>query len=99
MGDNSRRTIVIDVENTLVTKLEVNDLGEIDKMRKLENFNKDYIFIQGEGANESPIVYMVRPYTLDILRALQPFYELIAFSNIPERVLNAIIKHIEVVLY
>lgn len=38
---------------------------------------------------------MVRPYTFEILRAIQPFFELIVFSRISMPILEAIVTHIE----
>jgi hypothetical protein len=41
---------------------------------------------------------MIRPYTFEMLRAIQPFFELIAYSRLPMAVLESIISHIEKVL-
>jgi len=40
----------------------------------------------------------VRPYVYEILRAIQPFFEIIAMSNMPHYELEQIIDHIESVL-
>ena len=29
------------------------------------------------------VIYKIRPYTLDLIRAIQPFFEMIAISNMP----------------
>lgn len=41
---------------------------------------------------------MVRPYTYEILRAIQPFFEIVVFSKLHHKVLEHIIDHIESVL-
>ena len=43
-------------------------------------------------------LYKVRPYVYEILRALQPFFEIIALSNMPHYELEQIVEHIESVL-
>ena len=43
-------------------------------------------------------LYKVRPYVYEILRALQPFFEIIALSNMPHYELEQIVDHIESVL-
>ena len=44
------------------------------------------------------LVYLVRPYTYEILRASQPFFEIVVFSKLHHKVLEHIIDHIETVL-
>ena len=44
------------------------------------------------------IIYQVRPYTYEILRAIQPFFEMVATSNLPHYLLENIIEHMEHVL-
>lgn len=44
------------------------------------------------------LVYQVRPYTYEILRAIQPFFEIVVFSKMHHQVLENIIDHIEAVL-
>lgn len=43
-------------------------------------------------------IYKIRPYAFDILRAIQPFFELVGISNIPHYELEQIVDHIESVL-
>ena len=43
-------------------------------------------------------LYKVRPYVYELLRALQPFFEIIALSNMPQYELEQIVDHIESVL-
>ena len=43
-------------------------------------------------------IYHIRPYTFEIMRALQPFFEIIGMSNLPYFELEQIIDHIELVL-
>lgn len=43
-------------------------------------------------------LYQVRPYTYEILRAIQPFFEIVAVSNMYNYELEQIIDHIESVL-
>lgn len=44
------------------------------------------------------LVFQVRPYCYDIIRALQPFFEVVVFTNMKWIVLEQIINHIETVL-
>jgi len=44
------------------------------------------------------LVYQVRPYTYEILRAIQPFFEIVVFTKIHHKILETIIDHIESVL-
>ena len=44
------------------------------------------------------MVYQVRPYAYDILRAIQPFFEIVVFSRMHHKVLEQIIDHIESIL-
>jgi hypothetical protein len=43
-------------------------------------------------------LYQIRPYTFIILMAIQPFFELIAVSYLPNYELEQIVNHIEDVL-
>ena len=43
-------------------------------------------------------MYQVRPQALELLRATEPFYELIAFSNMPESQLEQVIEHLELLI-
>ena len=44
------------------------------------------------------MVYLVRPYTYEILRAIQPFFEIVVFSKLHHKILEHIIDHIESIL-
>ena len=44
------------------------------------------------------IVFQVRPYTYEILRAIQPFFEILVFTKMHHKILENIIDHIEAVL-
>jgi len=43
-------------------------------------------------------VFQLRPYTYHILRAIQPFFEIVIFSKMHHKILEHIIDHIESVL-
>lgn len=43
-------------------------------------------------------MYKIRPYTFEIIRAIQPFFEIIAISDLAYNELEQIIDHIEIVL-
>ena len=123
------QTIIIDIENTLVTLIDVKNKHELDQIKEQENFNSDYIIIKknvskrvkkdkkGNKIIEPDVqeeiccelkgtedclcdllVYQVRPYTYEILRAIQPFFEIVVFSKIHHKILEYIIDHIESVL-
>lgn len=44
------------------------------------------------------MVFKVRPYAYHLLRALQPFFEIIVFTEMYHKILEFIIEHIEGVL-
>jgi hypothetical protein len=43
-------------------------------------------------------LYQIRPFTFELLRSIQPFFELIAFSNLPFHKLEQIIEFLELIL-
>ena len=43
-------------------------------------------------------IYLVRPYVYELLRGLQPFFEIIGYSSMKDFILKQIIDHIENVL-
>ena len=61
------------------------ECGSLKNETKIENDN-------------NIIAYHIRPYALNFIRALQPFFELIVFSRIPVTHLIQIIDHIEKLL-
>lgn len=46
------QTIIIDIENTLVSQIEVKSLNEIKELRQMEHFNRDYIIIKRNIASK-----------------------------------------------
>ena len=44
------------------------------------------------------IIYQIRPCAYDFLRAIHPFFEIIAFSRLPPLLLEIIIDHFETIL-
>lgn len=44
------------------------------------------------------MVYQIRPYTYEFLRAIQPFFEIVVFSRMHHKIIENIINHIESVL-
>lgn len=77
-----------------------------------ENFKRDYISMRlnlkqdgvcckKEGTSECfchVYIYKIRPYTYEFLRAIQPFFEVIIFSNMHYKLIEGICNHIEEVL-
>jgi hypothetical protein len=43
-------------------------------------------------------VYLVRPYAYEFLRAVQPFFEIICYSNLHSKIIQEIVDHLEAVL-
>jgi hypothetical protein len=41
------------------------------------------------------MLFAVRPYAYDFMRAIQPFFEIIAFSNLGSKVLKQVIQNLE----
>lgn len=118
--------MVIDIENTLVTLIDIRNKQELDSIKSNENFEVDYIIMKKQQKAKSKkekeksrsnsrdvnccehkdtdscicevLVYQVRPYTYEFLRAIQPFFEIVVFSRLHHRELEFIIDHIESVL-
>jgi hypothetical protein len=44
------------------------------------------------------LAYKIRPYAFELLRALQPFFEIIVFSQMYHKIVEYVIDHIEGVL-
>ena len=44
------------------------------------------------------MMYQIRPYTFQFLNAIQPFYEIVAISNIDIKKIEIILDHLETVL-
>ena len=72
-----------------------------------DNFETNYIVIQQNDlicscSNIACVcnteVYKIRPYALQLMRAIRPFLEVIAFTNWPEKKLNHVIVQLEEVL-
>ena len=101
------QTLLIDIEDTLVSKVEINCLTDLVQLKMDDNFETNYIVIQ---QNDSTCicntdacvctteVYKIRPYALQLMRAIRPYIEVIAFTNWPEQKLNHVILHLEEVL-
>lgn len=119
------QTVIIDIENTFVTLIDIKNKEELDLIREYENFHSDYIIIKKNVGKKSKkdmskqsneevdlccehkgtdrcicdlMVYLVRPYTYEILRAIQPFFEIVVFSKLHHKILEHIIDHIESIL-
>lgn len=69
---------MIDIENTLVTKIEIQNKIELIELRKQESYKNRYIEVK--KPNSKIMLYMIRPYTFEFLRAIEPFFELMIFS-------------------
>ena len=48
--------------------------------------------------NMESVIYCIRPYALNFIRAMRPFFDIVVFSKIPITHLTDIIDHLEMVL-
>jgi hypothetical protein len=82
---NKTATIVIDVKSILISKIEgpceitdehilVNDVQNCECFRSTCNCGAE--------------IYKMRPFALNFLNAIEPLYEVIAFSPMPKHKLN-----------
>jgi hypothetical protein len=86
---------------------------DLDQIKTNENYKENYIIIKKVTKKENEfcciyqgtsdcvcnlIVYKIRPYTFELLRALQPFFEIIVFSQMYHKIVEYIIDHIEGIL-
>ena len=87
MTQKRKQTLVLDIEDSLVFKVELQNPHELGELRESADYLKNYIEVK--RTDDSVInVYKVRPYTFDFLRALEPFFEIILFSNLSDKVIN-----------
>ena len=94
------KSIVIDIENTLITKLKINSQQELENITQLDNFKDNYITFYDEESKEvfKHQVYQLRPYIIQFLRAIQPIFELIVYSKLPQKTLLSIVTNLEEIL-
>lgn len=105
----NKQTLVIDLMDTLITPVDIKSMHELRVLKNEPNFESNYILLD----NEHPIccqkhfitdctcrfeLYSIRPYTLSFLRSLQPFFELITYTNIETKKLEKIVSHFEFIL-
>ena len=79
-----KHTMVIDIENTLVTRIKIRNQLELLEIRNTSNYMDRFIEVKTQGPVK---VFMVRPYTYEFLRALQPYFEIIAYSRLNLKVI------------
>lgn len=96
-------TLVIDIEKNLVTPIEIKTNEDLAQLKQMPNYKTNFLFLEKNQINEVMccpyyktkkchccqfLVYQVRPYAFDFLRAISPFFEIIAFSKIPRLILD-----------
>ena len=42
----NQKTIVIDIENTLVTKMDLKSLNDLNELKAMENFEEGYVIVK-----------------------------------------------------
>ena len=82
-----RQTLVLDIEDSLVSKVEIQNSYELAELRKSADYLSTYIEVERKVGSVIE-VYKIRPYTFEFLRALEPFCEMIVFSNMSQNVLD-----------
>ena len=89
-------TLIIDIENTLITKVELNSMAEIEAIKQIENYKSEYIILNN---SDEPckcehisfcqcffknLVFNIRPYAFEFMRAVSHFYEIMVYSRFNE---------------
>jgi hypothetical protein len=92
---NRKYTIVLDIENTIVARVDIQSEFELYEIRKTQEYLKRYVEVSVGTAVK---VYMIRPYALEFLRALEPFFELIVYTNLYYKEIEPIISALEKIL-
>ena len=87
--------MVIDIEDTLITKIKIESELELREIRKSANYQNSYIEVTGGALVQ---VYMIRPYTLEFLRAIFPYFEIIVYSRMRIKISLQIVDHLEMIL-
>ena len=77
----SQKTIVINIEGTLITRVE-EDITES---------SREYVVVEGQ-------VFKINPETYNFIYSIAPFFEIVCFTNLPDRILSPIINHIEEIM-
>lgn len=104
-------TIVFDIMNVFLTELYIQNEDDLELVEQIENKDKNLIVIKKHLAfcdeencihpkiNNECIsklrIFLVRPYTHELISAIYPFFELIAYSNLPFTEISQILDTIE----
>lgn len=99
-----KQTLVIDVENTLVTKIDFNCSNltsliiEADRSGSMSfiiiNPPKGIKYCKKKVCNCGTQVFKVSPYTENFLATIMPQYELIAYSKLSSQTLFTIVTRL-----
>lgn len=96
----------------MVTRIDVKNTQELREIRQSAEFDLNYVIVSKKERNvknccdladtEECIcalhVFRIRPYTFEFLRAIQPFFEIVVFSNMHYKIIESICNHLEDVL-
>jgi hypothetical protein len=91
------RTLVFDVENILLTQIEIFTRMQLELTKNHDDFEKDYIMIElpnlpnccdvGIGCLCNVKLFKLRPNAMAFLQSVSFFYEIICFSKLPTKML------------
>jgi uncharacterized protein YutD len=85
----------------IIIKKNVGKKSKKDKKASKQEDDEPDVCCEYKGSDRcicDLLVYLVRPYTYEILRAIQPFFEIVVFSKLHHKILEHIIDHIESIL-
>ena len=98
--DKKRRTLVFDVENILLTKIEIFTRMQLDLTKNNDDFEKEYIMIElakvpnccdvGIDCLCNVKLFKLRPNAMAFLQSMSNFYEIICFSKLPTKLVVTI---------
>ena len=95
-SSNQKQTLVIDVEDTIVSRIDIKNSIELQELRKNQDYKNNYIEVK-LGPTKIQ-VYEIRPYVYEFFRAIEPFFEIIVYSCLHHQILEQIVEHLEEVL-
>ena len=94
--DSQKQSLIIDVENTIVYRIDINNSIELQELRKNHDYKNNYIEVKLSPTKIQ--VYEIRPYVYEFLRAIEPFFEIIVYSCLHHKILEQIVDHLEEIL-
>ena len=73
-------------QKTVVINIEGTLITRVDE--EITESSKEYVVVEGQ-------VFKINPETYNFIYSIAPFFEIVCFTNLPDRILSPIVNHIE----